>query len=220
MYGECGERLGRVVKRAERAAEIVESMSVIWPSGDHFAELSDGLFMTAELRQRLAAEAYGLVAAYHAEIAAYLSNVTGELFPGRLALVLEKVDDLRYGENPPQRAAFYREMTHRAEREALLDAVISHVPFELWVFDAQGRCVPAAQNKINFALAGAGNSSFRRLAHSDRVVAVHLNARHVIRSSALGYGLVLGMVSERSGHAELVVFAHKNDGKVQRRGHV
>jgi phosphoribosylaminoimidazolecarboxamide formyltransferase/IMP cyclohydrolase len=70
--------------------------------------------VSAELRRRLAAEAYGLVAAYHAEIAAYLSNQAGETFPGRLALVLEKVDDLRYGENPPQRAAFYRETTHRA----------------------------------------------------------------------------------------------------------
>jgi phosphoribosylaminoimidazolecarboxamide formyltransferase/IMP cyclohydrolase len=70
--------------------------------------------VSAELRRRLAAEAYGLVAAYHAEIAAYLSNQAGEMFPGRLALVLEKVDDLRYGENPPQRAAFYRETTHRA----------------------------------------------------------------------------------------------------------
>ncbi|HEX7591578.1 MAG TPA: bifunctional phosphoribosylaminoimidazolecarboxamide formyltransferase/IMP cyclohydrolase, partial [Candidatus Limnocylindrales bacterium] len=70
--------------------------------------------VSAELRQRLAAEAYGLVAAYHAEIAAYLSNQAGELFPGRLALVLEKVDELRYGENPSQHAAFYRETTHRA----------------------------------------------------------------------------------------------------------
>ena len=34
--------------------------------------------------------------------------------PERLAMVLEKVDDLRYGENPHQRAAFYRETTHRS----------------------------------------------------------------------------------------------------------
>jgi phosphoribosylaminoimidazolecarboxamide formyltransferase/IMP cyclohydrolase len=70
--------------------------------------------VSAEMRQKLAAEAYGLVAAYHAEVAAYLSNVCGDLFPSRLALVLEKVDDLRYGENPTQQAAFYRETTHRA----------------------------------------------------------------------------------------------------------
>jgi len=78
------------------------------------AEIKQRGSVSAELRQRLAAEAFGLVAAYHAEIAAYLSSIAGDTFPGRLALVLEKVDDLRYGENPPQSAAFYREMTHRA----------------------------------------------------------------------------------------------------------
>jgi phosphoribosylaminoimidazolecarboxamide formyltransferase / IMP cyclohydrolase len=78
------------------------------------AEIRQRGDVSAELRQRLAAEAYGLVAAYHAEIAAYLSNAASDMFPARLALVLEKVDDLRYGENPNQRGAFYREMTHRA----------------------------------------------------------------------------------------------------------
>ena len=67
-----------------------------------------------ELRAKLAAEAFSTVAAYHAEIAAYLNQIVGNVFPSRLALVLEKVDDLRYGENPHQRAAFYRETTHRS----------------------------------------------------------------------------------------------------------
>ena len=67
-----------------------------------------------ELRARLAAEAFSTVAAYHAEIAAYLNQIAGNVFPSRLAIVLEKVDDLRYGENPHQRAAFYRETTHRS----------------------------------------------------------------------------------------------------------
>jgi phosphoribosylaminoimidazolecarboxamide formyltransferase/IMP cyclohydrolase len=70
--------------------------------------------VSPELRQHLAAEVYGLVAAYHAEVAAYLSNACGDIFPNRLAMVLEKVDDLRYGENPTQHGAFYRETTHRA----------------------------------------------------------------------------------------------------------
>ena len=78
--------------------------------------------VSAELRQSLAAEAYGIVAAYHAEVAAYLSNQAGDAFPGRLAMVLEKVGDLRYGENPTQHAAFYRETTHRAG--TLADATI------------------------------------------------------------------------------------------------
>jgi phosphoribosylaminoimidazolecarboxamide formyltransferase/IMP cyclohydrolase len=69
--------------------------------------------VSAELRQRLAAEAFAVVAAYHAEVAAYLNQVTGTTFPPHISVVLEKVTDLAHGENPHQRAAFYRETTHR-----------------------------------------------------------------------------------------------------------
>ncbi|MFL5778807.1 MAG: bifunctional phosphoribosylaminoimidazolecarboxamide formyltransferase/IMP cyclohydrolase [Chloroflexota bacterium] len=77
-------------------------------------ELRELGVVSPELRARLAAEAFGTVAAYHAEIAAYLNQLSGTVFPPRLAMVLEKVTDLRYGENPQQRAAFYRETTHRS----------------------------------------------------------------------------------------------------------
>ena len=87
-------------------------------SPEHYQKLVTELrrhhAISAELRAKLAAEAFGLVAAYYAEIAAYLNQITGTTFPNRLAVVLEKVDDLRYGENPHQRAAFYRETTHRS----------------------------------------------------------------------------------------------------------
>jgi hypothetical protein len=69
--------------------------------------------VSAELRQRFAAEAFAVVAAYHAEVAAYLNQVTGTTFPPHISVVLEKVTDLAHGENPHQRAAFYRETTHR-----------------------------------------------------------------------------------------------------------
>jgi phosphoribosylaminoimidazolecarboxamide formyltransferase / IMP cyclohydrolase len=78
------------------------------------AELRERGLVSPETRASLAAEAFSMVAAYHAEIAAYLNQITGNIFPRRLAMVLEKVDDLRYGENPHQRAAFYRETTHRS----------------------------------------------------------------------------------------------------------
>ena len=70
--------------------------------------------VSPETRGQLAAEAFSTVAAYHAEIAAYLNQISGNIFPRRLAIVLEKVDELSYGENPHQRAAFYRETTHRS----------------------------------------------------------------------------------------------------------
>src|SRR6202008_2041175 len=44
----------------------------------------------------------------------YLASREGEpQFPATLSLVFEKVQDLRYGENPHQRAAFYRDPAAR-----------------------------------------------------------------------------------------------------------
>ena len=70
--------------------------------------------LSAEFRQRCAADALADVAAYYAEVAAYLNHIAGMRFPNRLAVVVEKVRDLGYGENPQQQAAFYRETTHRS----------------------------------------------------------------------------------------------------------
>ncbi len=80
--------------------------------------------VSADTRYRLAAEAFSTVAAYYAEIAAYLNQMSNNTYPQRLALVLEKVADLPYGENPHQRAAFYRETTHRSG--SLADATQLH----------------------------------------------------------------------------------------------
>jgi len=67
----------------------------------------------------LARKAFLLTARYDAQISQYLSQVTldgadfhvpenPEVFPPRLFMDVEKVDDLRYGENPHQKAAFYK----------------------------------------------------------------------------------------------------------------
>ncbi len=65
------------------------------------------------LRVELAAKAFGHTAAYDGAIARYMTSrgPDGEKlpFPGTLTLSYEKVYDLRYGENPHQRGAFYRE---------------------------------------------------------------------------------------------------------------
>jgi len=60
------------------------------------------------LRRRLMRKAFGHTAAYDASISSYLSKVAGEDFPGELSLAFQKVQELRYGENPHQRASFYR----------------------------------------------------------------------------------------------------------------
>ncbi|MFL5966491.1 MAG: bifunctional phosphoribosylaminoimidazolecarboxamide formyltransferase/IMP cyclohydrolase, partial [Gaiellaceae bacterium] len=63
--------------------------------------------LSLETRRALAAEAFATTAAYETAIARWFSDV--EAFPERLTLSFTKVDDLRYGENPHQRAAYYAE---------------------------------------------------------------------------------------------------------------
>jgi phosphoribosylaminoimidazolecarboxamide formyltransferase/IMP cyclohydrolase len=70
------------------------------------------------LRRRLAAKAFRHVAVYDAFIAAYLES--GEAtWPEELPLGLRKVWELRYGENPQQRAAFYTQAQPNSELAGL-----------------------------------------------------------------------------------------------------
>ena len=69
--------------------------------------------LAREQRFDLAVKAFSHTAAYDGAISNYLSasNATGErcAFPGQLNLHFAKAQDLRYGENPHQQAAFYRD---------------------------------------------------------------------------------------------------------------
>ncbi len=73
------------------------------------AELGAGE-VSLETRRRLAARAFAHVSAYDSLVATYLYGPDA-LFPDILTIPLEKVQDLRYGENPHQRAALYRQVT-------------------------------------------------------------------------------------------------------------
>ncbi len=63
---------------------------------------------TPGLRRRLAAAAYARTAAYDAAIAAWFAAQAGEDLPPRLNVTGERLQVLRYGENPHQHAALYR----------------------------------------------------------------------------------------------------------------
>ncbi|MGB9790387.1 MAG: bifunctional phosphoribosylaminoimidazolecarboxamide formyltransferase/IMP cyclohydrolase [Thermotoga caldifontis] len=69
-------------------------------------------------RIRLAAKAFQYSAWYDAVIAQYFSRIVGELFPKYFVLSYERVCELRYGENPHQQAALYRELVPRGIVEA------------------------------------------------------------------------------------------------------
>jgi len=61
------------------------------------------------LRSLLAEKVFSHTAAYDAAIAYWFGCQRSEIFPERIAIPLERETELRYGENPGQRAAFYVE---------------------------------------------------------------------------------------------------------------
>ena len=65
---------------------------------------------TLETREHLAAKVFRHTARYDAMIADYLTKKCGEQFPESMTITFDKVKDLRYGENPHQKAAFYKGM--------------------------------------------------------------------------------------------------------------
>jgi len=71
---------------------------------------------TLATRSRLAAKVFAHTARYDTMVASYLGAThpaPAERFPNTLPLVFDKAQDLRYGENPHQQAAFYRDPVPR-----------------------------------------------------------------------------------------------------------
>jgi phosphoribosylaminoimidazolecarboxamide formyltransferase/IMP cyclohydrolase len=70
---------------------------------------------SARRRRRLAAKVYAHTATYDAAVASYLDSLERqeEATPPEALLSLVRVQELRYGENPDQSAAFYRDAARR-----------------------------------------------------------------------------------------------------------
>jgi phosphoribosylaminoimidazolecarboxamide formyltransferase / IMP cyclohydrolase len=74
-------------------------------------ELREDGDLSLATRRDLAAEAFATTAAYETAIARWFGDV--EAFPKTLVTAFDKVLDLRYGENPHQRGAYYAEQGAR-----------------------------------------------------------------------------------------------------------
>ena len=99
------------------AAKNHESVLVVVDPQDYPSLLqeldSHGGGSDATTRARFAAKAFAHTARYDTQVAAWLAArhaPATEPFPGTLPLLFDKVQDLRYGENPHQIAAFYRDV--------------------------------------------------------------------------------------------------------------
>ncbi|HTT06580.1 MAG TPA: bifunctional phosphoribosylaminoimidazolecarboxamide formyltransferase/IMP cyclohydrolase [Steroidobacteraceae bacterium] len=135
-----------------------------------------------DTRARLAAKAFAHTAQYDARIAAWLrerSTDEASLFPESLALCYERQYELRYGENPHQRAALYRAPLARgasvAEAQLLQGKELSYN--NLTDAEAAIECVRQLEgpgcvivkhaNPCGAAVAGDAHSAYRAALRTD-----------------------------------------------------
>lgn len=109
------------------AAKNHERVGVVCDPADYpqlLEELSSSGELGPETRKRLAAKAFAHTAAYDAAISGWLSSQgEADSHPRNLTLSYEKAYGLRYGENPHQRGAFYRESSAPAGTLAMAESL-------------------------------------------------------------------------------------------------
>jgi len=120
----------QTVARGAAREEVIENIDIGGPSmvrsaaknHDYVAIVTDpadyadliaaldasGGMTSLELRKRLAAKAFAATASYDAAIASWFAFADqGQMFPDMLPLAMKRGEELRYGENPHQKAALY-----------------------------------------------------------------------------------------------------------------
>jgi phosphoribosylaminoimidazolecarboxamide formyltransferase/IMP cyclohydrolase len=123
------EVAGRYGVREEEAVEMIDvgGPSMLRGAAKNFAhcapvcrpeqydalvqELRDSGGLSLETRRALAADAFATTAAYETAIARWFGDI--EAFPETLVTAFTKIAELRYGENPHQRGAYYAEQDAR-----------------------------------------------------------------------------------------------------------
>jgi len=117
-YADCVENIdigGPAMIRA--AAKNHGFVTVVTDPEDYAALLSEldanGGATTYAFRQRLALTAYGRTAAYDAAVSGWMAAALDDAAPRRRAFAGTLAQTLRYGENPHQGAAFYRDGSSR-----------------------------------------------------------------------------------------------------------
>jgi phosphoribosylaminoimidazolecarboxamide formyltransferase / IMP cyclohydrolase len=131
-FAECIENIdigGPAMIRA--AAKNHAAVTVVVDPDDYGRVLeamrSHGGATTADLRKKLAAKAYARTAAYDAAIGSWFADQVGERAPHWRSIAGTLAQELRYGENPHQWAAFYK----TGERRPGVATAVQHQGKEL-----------------------------------------------------------------------------------------
>jgi phosphoribosylaminoimidazolecarboxamide formyltransferase/IMP cyclohydrolase len=116
-YDECVENVDIGGPAMIRSAAKNHAHVAVLTEPEQLLEVAKEVVETGgtslETRKRLAAAAYARTAAYDAAIAAWFARQQGQEFPERLSIPGLLKQELRYGENPHQKAAFYLDGSHR-----------------------------------------------------------------------------------------------------------
>jgi phosphoribosylaminoimidazolecarboxamide formyltransferase/IMP cyclohydrolase len=185
--------------------------------------------LTPGIRREFAAKVFAHTADYDAAVAAYLTP-TEEGLPRRLGVAMERVQPLRYGENPTQRAALYvteeprgmRDLTQRQGKELSFNNLLD-VDAGMWAVACWSNRPACAVIKhttpCGIAVAPSAVEAFRRARATDPVSAfgsvVAFNTV-VDRATAEAMSdLFVEVVVAPSFHAEaLAAFAAKKQLRV------
>ncbi|WP_024831503.1 bifunctional phosphoribosylaminoimidazolecarboxamide formyltransferase/IMP cyclohydrolase [Ruminiclostridium josui] len=96
------------------AAKNYQDVTVIVDPADYekvLSEMNQSGDVSVNTKFRLAYKVFEHTSHYDTLIAKYLRDTLGDIdFPETLSLTYEKVQDMRYGENPHQKAVFYKEV--------------------------------------------------------------------------------------------------------------
>jgi phosphoribosylaminoimidazolecarboxamide formyltransferase/IMP cyclohydrolase len=118
------------------AAKHYTNVLIVVDPGDYkevLKELKTGE-VSLDTRRRLAAKAFQHTAAYDTYVSNYLRDES-ELFPKTLTVVLEKVQDFRYGENPHQPAALYSDTLKKSGSLVAAKQIHGKAPSYVNLFD-------------------------------------------------------------------------------------
>lgn len=159
-----------IVVNPERYDEVIERLKKDGDLGQDF-------------RFALAKEAFAHTAAYDTAIANYFSEQLGQTpFPPEYLQAYEKVTDLRYGENPHQKAAFYKEIgkaTGMGAMKQLHGKELSYnniVDMEaawnmVWEFEEPAACIIKHTNPCGAATGASLHEAYVKAYEADSVSA-------------------------------------------------
>ncbi len=193
------EVAGRYGVREEEAVEMIDigGPSMLRGAAKNFAycapvcrparyasileELRDCGGLSAATRRELASEAFATTAAYETAIAGWFGEV--EAFPETFVTAFTKVTDLRYGENPHQRGAYYAEQGARVHLLSRLEQLhgkelslinlldLSAARLLLREFALPACAIVKHANPCGVAVAGTIEEAYERALASDPVSA-------------------------------------------------